>query len=174
MDVRVQREQGHGSGLGVSLIVALFVIWIAAAAGGWPAPVTLGLGAAAVAIAGGVAARIGAFDRETARGYARSVTTFAYALARWPKGLASAFAVVASACGVRRARAGYVRLKLETGNHNALADVIEALSAKPGVIVVDADAGSVLAHAFDEEAVDVAQLKTIERRAAGVVTAAAR
>jgi len=73
----------------VSLIVGLFVIWIAAAVGGWPAPMTLGLGAAAVAVSAFAAARIGAFDRESLRGYGRSVTTFAYALARWPRGLAS-------------------------------------------------------------------------------------
>ena len=156
----------------MSLIVGLFVIWIAAAVGGWPAPMTLGLGAAAVAVSAFAAARIGAFDRESLRGYGRSVTTFAYALARWPRGLASAFAVVAAAFGVRRQRAGYVRMKLESGSEPALADVIEALSATAGVIVVDADVGSVLAHVFDEEAVDVAQLKIIERRAAGAVVAA--
>jgi hypothetical protein len=150
----------------------LFVIWIAAALGGWPAPMTLGLGAVAVAIIALLAARMGAFDRESLRGYGRSATTFAYALARWPRGLASAFAIVASAFGVRRQRAGYVRLKLESGKEAALADVVEALSATAGVIAVDADVGSVLAHAFDEDAVDVAQLKIIERRAAGAVVAA--
>jgi multisubunit Na+/H+ antiporter MnhE subunit len=151
----------------VSLIVTLFAIWIAAAAaGGWPAPVTVGLGAAAVALAALVAARTGAFDREGLRGYARAATTFAYALARWPAGMASSFSVAASAFGVRAHKPGYVRLKL-SADDAALADVVEALSATPGLVVVDADNGSVLAHAFDEESVDVDRLKKIERRAGG-------
>ena len=167
MDACVRMEQGRGSRPGVSLIVTLFAIWIAAAAaGGWPAPVTIGLGVAAVALAALVAARTGAFDREGLRGHARVATTFAYALARWPAGLASSFAVAASAFGVRAQRSGYVRLKL-SADEGALADVVEALSATPGLVVVDADNGSVLAHAFDEGRVDVDRLKTIERRAAG-------
>lgn len=157
----------------MSLIVALFAIWIAAAAaGGWPALVTVGLGVAAVAMAALVGLRTGAFDRENLRGHARVATTFAYALARWPAGLAASFAVVAAACGVRAQKAGYVRLKLGAEADDALADVVEALSATSGLIVVDADSGSVLAHAFDEDAVDVARLKTIERRASGGGTAA--
>lgn len=152
----------------MSLIVGLFVIWIAAAAaGGWPAPVTLVLGAVAVAIAAALGARVGAFDHENLRGHARAATTFAYSLAQWPKGVASAVSIVASALGVRRARAGYVRLKLEPGGGDALGDVVEALSSAPGTVAVDADAGSVLAHVFDEAAADVAALKTIERRATG-------
>jgi len=152
----------------VSLIVGMFVIWIAAAAaGGWPAPVTLGTGALAIAGGALVAWRIGAFDREGLRGYARGATTLAYALPRFPAHLVSAFTVVSGAFGFHSARAGYVRMKLEPGGEDALGDVVGAVSAAPGALVVDADAGSVLVHAFDEATADVVALKLAERRAAG-------
>ena len=152
----------------MSLIVVLFAIWIAAtAAGGWPAPVTLGLGALAVAAAALAGLRIGAFDRESLRGYARAATTFAYGLARWPKDAAAAVGMIASVFAGRGRRAGYVRLKLQPDSADALADVLESLSASPGVLVVDADVGSALVHVFDEAAADVATLKITEHRAAG-------
>lgn len=154
----------HGAGL----FIGLFVIWACATlAGAWSPAITLGLGAAAASLVAVAAARMGALDREGARHFTRAAAAFALSVSRWPSALLSTLGVVATVLGAKRARPGYVRLKLQLHDGAGLASVVEALSAAPNLVVVDADAGSVLAHALNEDAVDVAKLKSLERRAAG-------
>jgi multisubunit Na+/H+ antiporter MnhE subunit len=154
----------HGAGL----FIGFFVVWACATlAGAWPPVITLSLGAAAALVATAAAARMGALDREGARHFTRAVIAFGVSLLRLPAAAFSALGVIAAAFGFRRPRPGYVRLKLRPHDGAALGGVVETLSAAPGLIVVDADAGSLLAHALDEEAVDIAALKSLERHAAG-------
>ncbi len=159
---------------GAVLFIGFFVVWACATLGGaWPPAVTLGAGAAAAAFVTALAARMGALDREGARHFARAAMSFARSVPRWPSMFLSALGVMGAAIGVRRVRPGYVRLKLRPHDSAGLAAVVEALSAAPGLLVVDADAGSLLAHALDEDAVDVATLKALERNADGAREAAA-
>lgn len=154
----------HGAGL----FIGFFVVWACATlAGGWPPAITLGLGAFASILVVAMAGRMGGLDREGARHFTRAVAVFTLSVSRWPSSFLSALGVVATVVGVRRARAGYVRLKLSPHDGVGLAAVVEALSATPNLLAVDADAGSILAHALNEDAVDVARLKSLERRAAG-------
>lgn len=152
----------------MSLIVGLFAAWIAAAAAGaWPPMFAIALGVVAVAVAAVIGRQTGAFDPESLRGYARAGTAVVHAVARWPSGLAAAFSVVLSALGLSARRSGFVRLKLAPGSEVELPDIVTALGDAPDAIVVDADAGSVLAHVFDESRTDVAALKAIERSVTG-------
>lgn len=151
---------------GASLIIGLFIVWVLAAFGvGWPPAVMLALGAACAALGTLVAWRIGALGREGA--WSDAPLRAARAILALPTGLISAFGVAAAALGVRRGKPGLVRLKLEPGSADALDRVIEALSAQPGLIAVDADAGSVLLHAHNEDGVRIERLKAVERAAAG-------
>jgi multisubunit Na+/H+ antiporter MnhE subunit len=154
----------HGAGL----FIGFFVIWACATlAGAWSPAITLGLGAATALTVTVAAARMGVLDREGARHFARALLAFAVSVTRWPSACLSAFGVMAAAFGLRRARSGFVRLKLRPHDGAGLAGVVETMSAAPGLVVVDADAGSLLAHALDEDAVDIATLKSLERHAAG-------
>ncbi|KAF0171975.1 MAG: Na+/H+ antiporter subunit E [Hyphomonadaceae bacterium] len=154
----------HGAGL----FIGFFVVWACATlAGAWPPEITLGLGAATAALVTVFAARMVVFDREAARHFTRAAMSLALSVSRWPSALLSALGVLAAAFGLRRARSGFVRLKLSPHDGAGLAAVVEALSAAPGLLVVDADAGSLLAHALDEDAVEVATLKALERAADG-------
>jgi multisubunit Na+/H+ antiporter MnhE subunit len=160
------RRREQGVAYGASLIIGLFIVWVLAAfGGGWPPAIMLGLGASAALLAGVVAARGGAFDREGA--WTDAPARIARAVARFPGGLIAAFGVAATAMGARRARPGFVRLKLQGASGADLARVIETLSAQPGLVAVDADAGSALLHALHEEAVSIDALKALERSAAG-------
>ena len=150
---------------GASLFIGLFVVWVLAAFGAWPPAVMLGVGAGAALLATVIAWRCGAFDREG--GLADAPARMARAVMRAPAGLMAAFGIVASALGVRRAKPGLVRLKLEANSADSLDRLIEALSAQPGLIAVDADAGSALLHAHNEDGVSIARLKALERAVAG-------
>jgi len=149
---------------GAGIIIGVLAVWVCAAfGGGWPPGVMLVLGAAVAALVALAAARMGALDREGARLYLRSGQALANALLRWPGNMLAAFGVVSGGA----ARTGFVRLKLRPADDAGLAAVIETLSARPGILVVDADAGSLLAHAMNENAVDVDALKAVETRALG-------
>lgn len=151
---------------GASLIIGLFIVWVLAAFGvGWPPAVMLGLGAVCAALAMLVAWRIGALGRDGA--WTDAPLRMMRAILALPNGLMSAFGVAAAAFGVRRGKPGLVRLKLEPGSVDNLDRVIEALSAQPGLIAVDADAGSALLHAHNEDGVRIDSLKARERAAAG-------
>lgn len=149
---------------GAGLIIGVLAVWVCAAfGGGWPPGVMLALGAVSAVLVALSAARMGALDREGARLYTRSGLSFATALTRWPGDMLAALGVI----GGGAAQSGFVRLKLRPTDDAGLATVIETLSARPGVLVVDADAGSLLAHAMNENAVDVEALKALEGRALG-------
>lgn len=149
---------------GASLIIGLFVVWVLAAFGaGWPPAVMLGLGAACAALAALLAWRIGGLGREGA--WTDAPLRLVRAVIALPAGAMAAFGVAASAFGVRRGKPGLVRLKLEPGAADNLDRVIEALSAQPGLVALDADAGSALLHAHNEDGVRIDTLKA--RAAAG-------
>lgn len=151
---------------GASLIIGLFIVWVLAAFGvGWPPATMLGLGAACAALALLVAWRIDALGRDGA--WSDAPLRIVRAVIALPTGLMSAFGVAAAAFGVRRGKPGLVRLKLEPGSADNLDRVIEALSAQPGLVAVDADAGSALLHAHNEDGVRLERLKALERAAAG-------
>jgi hypothetical protein len=88
-------------------------------------------------------------------------------MAGFPARFLAATSVAASALGVRRPRAGLVRVTLRADDDHALGRVIEALGARADLVVVDADAGSILAHAHDEESADVETLRKVARRVMG-------
>jgi len=67
-----------------------------------------------------------------------------------------------------------VRLKLQTSAGPARAAFAEAISAAPGVVVVDSDADGVLAHVINEDDVDAADLGVVEARVAAMYGGDAR
>lgn len=148
----------------IILFVGLFVVWCLAAAGsGWSWPVITGVGAAVAALVVWVAHRLRLADAEGAAPFAHLVQTVALMCSRAPARTIDAIGVLATAVGARTRAPVFVRLKLKPASPVGAAAVIAATSAAPGTVVVDADAGSLLAHVLAEADVDVAAMQRLER-----------
>lgn len=151
---------------GASLLVGLFTVWALAAFGGaWPPAVMIALGAVAGIVTVWLAARMGVLEAPGA--WLHAPSTLAMSMARLPGALFDAAGVALAALGGRRRRAGFVRIKWQAPGDARLAEAVEAVGARPGLVVVDADGGSALVHALDEEGVDIEALKAVERRVRG-------
>ena len=150
---------------GAVLFIGCFVVWVCATlSAGWPQGISLCIGAAVSLLVAASAARMGVLDGEGTRPFTRAAISFGVSATRFPSALLSALSVAAAAFGVRRGRPGFVRLTLRPHDSVGLAAVVEALSAAPGLVVVDADVGSLLAHTLDEDGADAAKLAALERR----------
>ena len=148
------------------LFIGLFALWcLAAAGGGWPWPVIVGLGVVLVALVVWAAQRLRVADREGAAPFARFLPVAALVISRAPARLFAALRVLASAVGARAKAPVFVRLKLKPAGAGGVGAVVAAMSAAPGTVVVDADAGSLLAHVLVEADVDVASMQALERAA---------
>lgn len=150
----------------IILFVGLFAFWCLAASGGaWPWPLIAAAGAVAVALSVWAARRLRVADGEGAAAFARAPQTAALMLSRAPMRTIDAVRVLAAALGARAKAPVFVRLKLKPATPLGAASVIAAMSAAPGTVVVDADAGSLLAHVLAEADVDVAAMQALERAA---------
>jgi multisubunit Na+/H+ antiporter MnhE subunit len=150
------------------LYLGLFALWLAATAtGGWPWPVAAATGAVGVmlALAGGLRLKI--TDAEAAAPFARLGPVIGLMLSRAPGRWRDALGVAVAALGARAKAPVFVRLKLRPTDPLGSAAVVAAMSASPGLVVVDADPGSLLAHALREPDVDVAAMQSLERAALG-------
>ena len=157
------------------LFLGLFALWcLASAAGGWPWPVIVGLGVIVVASVVWAAQRLRIADREAAAPFARLPAIAALMASRLPARAFAALRVLASAIGARDRAPVFVRLKLKPANAVGAGAVVAAMSAAPGMVVVDADAGSLLAHVLVEADVDVAAMQALERVALASAGGAAR
>lgn len=146
------------------LYLGLFVLWLlATAAGGWPWPVAGAVGVVAIALTVWAGQRLKVADAEGAAPFARLFPVLGLMLARAPGRWRNALGVAAAALGMRARAPVFVRLKLRPADPLGAAAVVAAMSGAPGLVVVDADAGSLLAHALREPDVDVAALQTLER-----------
>ena len=155
------------------LFIGLFALWcLAGAGGGWPWPVIIGFGVVLVALVVWAAQRLRIADRDSAAPFARLLPAVALVATRAPVRLFAALRVLASAIGARARAPVFVRLKLKSADGAGLGAVVTAMSASPGTVVVDADAGSLLAHVLVEADVDVASMQALERAALASVGAA--
>lgn len=153
---------------GAVLFIGCLVVWVCATlSAGWPQGISLGFGAMASLLVVTSASGMGVLDGEGTRHLTRAAVSLGVSVSRFPKSVLSALGVVAAVFGYKRGRPGFVRLTLRPHDGPGLAAVVEALSAAPGLAVVDADAGSLLAHTLDEDGADVARLAALERRVAG-------
>jgi len=146
--------------------LALFALWLAATAtGGWPWPVAAAIGAVSVALTLMLGRRLKITDSEAAAPFARLAPAIGLMLSRLPGRWRDALGVAAVALGARDRQPVFVRLKLRPASALGAAATVTAMSASPGLVVVDADAGSLLAHALCEPDVDVAAMQSLERAA---------
>jgi multisubunit Na+/H+ antiporter MnhE subunit len=150
----------------ITLFAGLFVFWcLAALGGGWPLPVSAALGVVAAVLAVWAGRRLRVADAEGAAAFAYAAQTALLMTARAPARTLDALRVLAAALGARDKAPVFVRLKLKPASAVGGAAVIAAASAAPGAVVVDADAGSLLAHVLVEADVDVAAMQALERAA---------
>lgn len=148
------------------LYIGLFALWmLATAAGGWPWPVAAVSGGVAMALTVWAGQRLKVADAECAAPATRALPVLGLMLTRAPGRWRDALGVAAMALGGRAKAPVFVRLKLRPADPVGAAAVVTAIGGAPGVVVVDADAGSLLAHALNEADVDVAALQALERAA---------
>lgn len=148
------------------MYIGLFALWcLAGAGGGWPWPGIVVSGVVVVALVVWAAQRLRIADREAAAPFARLFPLAAFGIARAPARAGAAVRVLATAVGARAKAPVFVRLKLRPADSAGLAATVAATSASPGTVVVDADAGSLLAHVLVEADVDVASMQALERAA---------
>ena len=149
------------------LFAGLLAVWcLAASGGGWSWPVIAGLGAASAALGLWAARRLRVVDAASVFAHVAQTAALVSALA--PRRAIDATRVLAAMLGARARAPVFVRLKLKPSSLQGGAAVIAAMSAAPGTVVVDADAGSLLAHVLAEPDVDVAGLQRLERAALAV------
>lgn len=150
------------------LTLAFFALWLAASTtGGWSWAVAGAVGAVGVTFALVLGSRLKVVDAEAAGPFAHFASVLGLMLMRTPGRMRDAAAVAALAVGARRKAPVFVRLKLRPADPLAASAAICAMSSAPGLVVVDADAGSLLAHALCEGDVDVADMQKLERHALG-------
>lgn len=150
------------------LYLGLLALWVlATASGAWPWPVTAGLGVIVTALVVWAAQRLRVADREAAAPFTLAPRTLGLLLANAPRRWRDALGVFAAALGARERTPVFVRLKLRPADPLAAASVISAMSGAPGIVVVDGDAGSLLAHALSEDDVEIGALQALERAALG-------
>ncbi len=153
----------------IILLIGLFAFWrLATLGGGWPWPVIAGAGAVVAVLAVWAARRLRIADAEGAAPFAHLAQTIVMMAARAPSRTLDAMRVLTTALGGRAKAPVFVRLKLKPAAPLGGAAVIAAISATPGTVVVDADAGSLLAHVLTEADVDVAAMQKLERAALSV------
>ena len=143
----------------------LAVSGVTALGSGWSWPMIAGLSIGASALGVVAAQRLRVAGAEGASAYAQLVQTAALLASRTPARAMDAARVLAATVDLREKAPVFVRLKLKPASPQGTASVIAAMSAAPGTVVVDADAGSLLAHVLVEEDVDVAAMQKLERAA---------
>lgn len=136
-----------------------------ALAGAWPAPVAIACALLSGLLVTVLARRFGASGRTGAALVATAPQALAFSLARTPGRWRTGLGVLLTALGARDRAPAFVRLRLRPASVRGAAAVTETLSGAPGLVVVDADAGSLLAHALIESDVAVPQLQALEQAA---------
>lgn len=153
-----------------ALYLGVLALWLlAAASGSWPPPVAVGLGVVVAALVVWAGQTLRVADREAAAPLTRASRTLGLMLLNGPRRWRDALGVFGAALGLRERAPVFVRLKLRPADPLAAASVITAMSGAPGIVVVDGDAGSLLAHALSEDDVEIASLQRLERAALGEV-----
>jgi multisubunit Na+/H+ antiporter MnhE subunit len=148
------------------LYITLLVLWVAASAGGGlPLPASAAVGAVVIALAVWAAQRLNVADREGAAPFANVAPALILSVTQAPARWGGALSTAASAIGGRPISPALVRLKLRSTDALGAASVVTAVTGAPGVIALDADAGSLLAHVLVEGGADVAGLQALERAA---------
>jgi multisubunit Na+/H+ antiporter MnhE subunit len=149
-----------------AMFITLWGLWLLLAQQG-VGPQALGVGAGVAAACVIVAARLGALSGRGA--YAHAPHLIGFAAGR-------AGVVVAGALGAVRAaiaadvtlKPALVRIKTRAQTALSQAALADLISAAPGAVVVEADAGGLLVHVLDEDAIDAPALSRFEAR---VITA---
>lgn len=148
------------------IILGLAALWgLSSAGAGWPLALGGGLALGALAVVSALAARLGALDSESARLFTRLPGATVLSVLQAPARIRAALRVIRTALGARSRAPVFVRLKLRPATPAGVGSVVTAMSAAPGAVVVDADAGSLLAHVLAEGDVDVAAMQRLERAA---------
>ncbi len=145
-----------------AMFITLWGLWLLLAQQGLGAQ-ALGVSAAVSALCVIIAARLGAVG-------GRGVYTHAFQLLAFVFGRAGT--VVAGALGAMRAaiaadvtlKPALVRIKTRATTALSQAALADLISAAPGAVVVEADAGGLLVHVLDEDAIDAPALTRFEAR----------
>ncbi|MDX2235147.1 MAG: Na+/H+ antiporter subunit E [Hyphomonadaceae bacterium] len=145
------------------IFLGAFAVWMAAAP--WPLAPRAALGAAMLGLSVWAAGRLRVADGAVGRLITRAPAAALLHLKHAPALARDTVRVVLAALGARQTAPVFVRLKLKPADAAGNAAVITALSAAPGGVVIDADGGSLLAHALVESDVHVPALQARERDA---------